>query len=68
LINLCEERVGVQPYAPPLGFLVGKGVGVLVWYLGVHFFSIAERMDTGSAPDRNIIIASRATSIHTAQP
>jgi hypothetical protein len=52
----------------PLGLRVGKGVGVFVWYLGVHFFSIAERMATGSAPDRNIIIASRATSIQTAQP
>jgi hypothetical protein len=52
----------------PFGFFVGSGVGVLVWYLGVHFFSMAERMDTGSAPERNIIIASRATSMQTAQP
>jgi hypothetical protein len=56
----------VGPY--PFGFFVGSGVGVLVWYLGVHFFSMAERMDTGSAPERNIIIASRATSMQTAQP
>jgi hypothetical protein len=46
----------------------GSGVGVLVWNLGVHFFSMDCRMATGSAPDRYIIIASRATSMHTAQP
>jgi hypothetical protein len=68
LINLGEKLVRGRPYDPPRGFRVGMGVGVFVWYLGVHVFSIAERMDTGSAPDRNIIIASRATSMQTAQP
>ena len=42
----------------------GFGVGVFVRYFGVHFFSIEERMATGSAPDLYISIASRATSIH----
>ena len=41
----------------------GFGVGVLVRNLGVHFFSIDARIATGSAPDRYIIIASRATSM-----
>jgi hypothetical protein len=40
----------------------------LVWYFGVHFFSMDARMATASAPDRYIIIASRATLIQTAQP
>ncbi|MGH9176662.1 MAG: hypothetical protein ACRD1H_19995 [Vicinamibacterales bacterium] len=46
----------------------GFGVGVFVRYWGVHFFSIEERIATGSAPDLCIIIASRATSIQTCHP
>ena len=54
-------RIGRQVYkAVDEG---GFGVGVLVRNLGVHFFSIEARMATGSAPDRYIIIASRATSM-----
>lgn len=73
-----EPREGGRPIAHlPAGLWSGRsyflrgggsGVGVLVWNLGVHFFSMDDRMATGSAPDRYIIIASRATSMQTAQP
>jgi hypothetical protein len=44
------------------------GVGVFVLNFGVHFFSIDDRMALASAPDRYIIIASRATSMQMVQP
>lgn len=68
----------VPPSVPPSAaacvaryrFFVGGGfgVGVFVRYLGVHFFSIEERMATVSAPERYISIASRATSMQTCHP
>jgi hypothetical protein len=59
-----REEGGGYPFFLGGGF----GVGVFVRYFGVHFFSIEARIATGSAPERYISIASRATSMHTAQP
>jgi hypothetical protein len=62
-VKVVEEIL--KDYLP---FFAGIGVGVLVWYFGVHFFSIALRTAEASAPELNMSIASRATSMQTAHP
>ena len=46
----------------------GRGVGVDDGNSDAYFLSMAARIAVGFEPELNNVIASRATSIHTAQP